>query len=373
MKKNIFNFTIEQLYDEIKDIVDHKYRTSQIFSSLHKNFREDFSKITGIPIEFRENLARNFFFPYFKLLTVSESKDNTQKFLFEIADIKSKKFMIESVLISEDDRNTICLSTQVGCNIGCEFCATGKMGFRKNLDISQIILQIYCIKKISKKNPTNIVFMGMGEPFLNYDNLLNALKILTDKDGLGISSKKITVSTVGIKNKIKKFADDLVKAENKTIKNTKLALSLHTTDQGIREKIIPIARANKLSELYQELIYFYRKTKTKITYEYIYFNGLNDTENDMKRLEKLSGMLPCNFNIIPFHPIKSVLKPPLNVFEINNTEFKGIDNSLFIKSINYFIAQLRNKKVVVNLRSSSGVDINAACGQLATQYQNQIF
>ncbi len=372
MKKNIFNHTYDELFAGISEITSEKYRASQIFSSLHKNFNQDFDLISGIPKELREKLARIYFFPHFKLLNVSKSNDNTQKFLFEIADFKKSdlKYQIETVLISEDDRNTICVSTQVGCNVGCEFCATGKMGFLKNLDVSQIVLQVYNVKKIFENNLTNIVFMGMGEPFLNYDNLLKALKIFTEKHGLGLSSKKITVSTVGLLNIISKFADDILKTENKTLRNTKLALSLHTTNQGIREKIIPVAKINTLSEIYKELVYFYRKTKTKITYEYIYFHDLNDTENDVKRLEKLSGMVPCNLNIIPFHHIEADLKAPLNTYKLTDFTLKGNDNSLLINSLNDFIQKLRNKKVVVNLRSSSGVDINAACGQLAVQYQN---
>jgi 23S rRNA (adenine2503-C2)-methyltransferase len=207
--------------------------------------------------------------------------------------------------------------------------------------------------------------MGMGEPFLNYENTIGALKILTDNRGLGIPSRKITVSTVGFNQKIRKFADDLVTENNKSIKNIKLALSLHSTNQGIRESIIPVSKLNRLNDLYKELVYFYRTTGTKITYEYIFFPGINDTEEDIKRIVKLSGMIPCNFNLIPFHRIGYELKPPLDIF--NNS--KGTYNSLLINSLNYFISKLKSKKVIINLRSSSGIDINAACGQLVTNFK----
>ncbi len=369
--KNIYNFTLDDLSGELSDIIDYKYRSLQIFIALHKLLTDNFDNLRGIPKIIKEQLKDKYFIPSLKLITVSKSIDNTQKFLFEIPDYNNSgdNHKIETVLISEDNRNTICVSTQVGCNVGCEFCATGKMGFLKNLDLSEIILQVYLVKKITQLQPTNIVFMGMGEPFLNFENLIKALKVLTDKDGFGLSSKKITVSTVGFKTKIRKFADILAKDENRKIKNTKLALSLHTTDQGLREKIIPAAKINKLSDIYQELIYFYRKTKTKITYEYIYFHNLNDGVNDINRLSKLSGMVPCNFNLIPFHPIHSILKPPLDIYRKEEFYENGKYNSLLINSLNSFITKLKNKKVVVNLRSSSGVDINAACGQLATLYQ----
>jgi 23S rRNA (adenine2503-C2)-methyltransferase len=192
--------------------------------------------------------------------------------------------------------------------------------------------------------------------------MLKSLQKLTSEHGLQISSRKITVSTVGFVGKIKKFADDITLPENASLKNVKLALSLHSTDNGIREAIIPTSVKNRLPDLYEELVYFYRKTKNKITYEYIYFEGLNDTKNDISRLEKLSRMIPSNINIIPFHPIDFKLGGPLDIY--NNVE-PVKTNSLLIEKINDFIDELRARDVVVNLRSSSGVDINAACGQLA--------
>ena len=223
--------------------------------------------------------------------------------------------------------------------------------------------RVYEVKRLTGIEPTNIVYMGMGEPFLNYDNMLKSLKILTHAKGMGLSSKRITVSTVGFVGKIRKFADDIMLEENKSVKNVKLALSLHSTDNGLRESIIPTSVKNKLSDLYKEISYFYQKTKNKVTYEYIYFEGLNDTDNDIKRLEKLLKMVPSNLNIIPFHPIDFELNKPLDVFNIK----KDKNNLLSNKKLFDFIAKLKNNKVVTNLRSSSGVDINAACGQLAVK------
>jgi len=369
IKKNILNLSLEELEQEIISLGEKKFRAAQIFQSFHKKNVTSVSDISGIPVHLKTLIGKNFYIPSLKTILVTESKKfNTKKFLFEISSAK-KNYFIETVLISEKGRETICVSTQVGCNVGCEFCATGKMGFQKNLDPAEIILQVYEIKRQTGITPTNLVYMGMGEPFLNYDNLIKSLKIFCDEKGLGLSSRKITVSTVGFKNKIKKFTEDLIKPENKLIKNIKLALSLHSTDSGIRESIIPTSKINKLPELYNELSYFYQKTKNKITYEYIFFEGLNDTENDLKRLEKLSKMVPSNINIIPFHPIEFELRKPLDIFNKDRDITKLLSNEKLFD----FIANLKRRKVVVNLRSSSGIDIQAACGQLAvTEAANPI-
>jgi 23S rRNA (adenine2503-C2)-methyltransferase len=364
-KKNILSLSLEDLQNEITGLKEPSYRAKQIFNSLHKKNSASLNDISGVPTELKEKLDRISYIPVLKTIKVSESeKFNTKKFLFEIS-TSVENNLIETVLISENDRETICISTQVGCNVGCEFCATGKMGFKKNLEVSEIISQIYEVKRLTGITPTNIVYMGMGEPFLNYDNMLNSMKMITHKEGMALSSKRITVSTVGFKGKINKFADDLMKEENVSIKNVKLALSLHSTDNGFRESLIPTSIKNRLPDLYKEISYFYQKTKNKVTYEYIYFEGLNDTENDIKRLEKISKMVPSNINIIPFHPIDFELVKPLDIYNVK----KDINNLLSNKKLFDFIATLKSHKVVVNLRSSSGVDINAACGQLAVHNQ----
>jgi 23S rRNA (adenine2503-C2)-methyltransferase len=359
--KNILNHSLDELEKEIVAMSEPKYRARQIFSSLHKKSINSIGDIIGIPADLKNKLEKYFYLPLLKTIReTSSEKFNTKKFLFEINSVEENYF-IESVLISEKGRNTICISTQVGCNVGCEFCATGKMGFKKNLDAGEIISQVYEIKRLTKTEPTNIVYMGMGEPFLNYENVLKSLKTFTHADGLSLSSKRITVSTVGFKKKINKFADDLARQENKSIRNVKLALSLHSTDNGIRETIIPTSSNNKLQDIYKELSYFYQKTKNKITYEYIFFEGFNDTENDINRLEKISRMVPSNINVIPFHPIDFKLRKPLDIFN----KQKDINKLLSNKKLFDFISELKKRKVVVNLRSSSGIDINAACGQLA--------
>ena len=368
-KINLTDLNFEQLEKEITFLNEPLYRAEQIFTSVHKKNVKSINEIAAIPASLKEKLGRKYFILNLINVKITDSANSvTRKFLFETdsADSGQKNF-IESVLISEKGRETVCISTQSGCNVGCEFCATGKMGFKKNLSVSEIISQIYEVKKLSGKNPSNIVYMGMGEPFLNYDNMLNSLKILTHPSGFGLSSKRITVSTVGFMGKIKKFADDLISPENISIKNVKLALSLHSTDNGFREKIIPTSSKNTLQEIYKEISYFYQKTKNKVTYEYIYFEDLNDTDNDVKRIARLLRMVPSNLNIIPFHKIDFELQKPLDAFNNKQDTKKLLSN----KKLFDFIDKLKNEKVIVNLRSSSGSDINAACGQLSVDQHKE--
>jgi len=356
MKYNILDYTLKDLEKYIIESGEKRFRAEQIFRQLHKERIAEFEGLKNIPKELIKKLGDNFYIGSLKLIDVKESKfDKTKKFLFEIPETGDK---IESVLIVEDERRTICISTQAGCNVGCEFCATGKIGFKKNLSQSEIILQIYQVSNYTGESPTNIVYMGMGEPFLNYENVIKSLLILTDENALGLSSKRITISTIGLNGRIKKFADDLQLINNKAIRNIKLAFSLHSTDNGFREKIIPISKNNPLPKIYEELNYFYKTTRNKITFEYVYFEGLNDTENDIKRLSKLTKMFPCNINVIPFHPIDFPLKAPLE-------KFYGTEFSLSKIKIIEFIDKLKKLGSIVNLRNSSGVDIFAACGQLA--------
>lgn len=356
MQKNILDFLLTELEEQILELGEKRYRASQIFRQIHDKNIFIFDSIKNIPIDLISKLTNEFRIDLPRLTEVKESSiDSTKKFLFELP---IRKELIESVLITEKGRKTICISTQAGCNAGCEFCATGKIGFKKNLSPSEIVSQIYLVSRYAGEKPTNIVYMGMGEPFLNYDNFLKSLKILTDENGFGISSKKITVSTIGLTGRIRNFADDICATENKKIRNIKLALSLHSTDKGFRESLIPISIKNPLPKIYEELNYFYKRTSNKITFEYIYFEGLNDTENDIKRLGKIAKMFPCNINVIPFHPIDFKLKEPLE-------KYNGKDFSLSKNKIFDFIERLRKSRVVVNLRQSSGADIHAACGQLA--------
>lgn len=369
MRNDIRNFTLAELGDLFVKEGIPKYRAEQVFRSVHNKFSEILEDVTGIPKELKESLNSSFVITSLINVAVSESpNDRTKKILFETTDENMKKVKIESVHIPDEERETFCISTQVGCNVGCGFCATGRMNLNRNLTAGEIVSQVYQMIKITGVVPTNIVYMGMGEPLLNYENVLKSLLILTDKKGLGISSKRITVSTVGFVNRIKKFADDI--KSNPLLSNVKLAFSLHSTDNGFREKLIPTGKVNNLKKMYEELVYFYRVTGNKITYEYVYFEGLNDTENDINRLVKLSRMVPCNINIIPFHPVDFELAEPIKELnekiheKINLSKENSLSNS---NNLYNFTDTLRSNRVNVNLRNSSGVDINAACGQLAVK------
>lgn len=363
--KNSFNKDLAGMLPEELEAValnygEMKYRGEQIFRAIHGG-ATDLNEARNLPASFRQGLKDAYITDPLRLVNETHSGiHDTEKFLFSLS--RDSGIRIETVLISEKGRNTVCVSTQAGCNVGCEFCATARLGFRSNLTAGEICAQVYNVSKFTGKDITNVVYMGMGEPFLNYNNVLRSLRLLTHDKGLSLPGKRITVSTVGFRDRIKKFADDIMLPENSGARRVKLALSLHSTDNGIRESIIPVSVRNRLPDLYEELVYFYRKTGTKITYEYIHFPGVNDTQNDVKRLAALSRMVPCNINIIPFHPISFELSKPLDVLNDSETVTKKL---LSNQRLNDLIASLKKHKVVVNLRASSGIDINAACGQLA--------
>lgn len=363
MLKDILSLTSDELTSEIKEAGYPAYRATQLFEFLHKKLATDLKKITVLPLDLRNELEKRYYI--YRPETSGTIKSNiseTKKFLFTL---NEKGVLTESVFMKEKGRITYCISSQSGCNAGCIFCATGYLGLQKNLTAGEIVSQVYEIIRETKEPPTNIVFMGMGEPFLNYENVLKALKILTSHFGQKIPARRITISTIGIKQRIQKFADDITSPLNKDIKNTKLALSLHSTKEEIRKDLIPLSEKYDLKSIYKELIYYYKKTGNKITYEYIFFDGLNNKKDDVKNLLKLSRMLPSNINIIPYHPIKNIKETGKEIDKYLMAE----NNSLLKNKLNYFIAELKNKKVVVHIRSSNGLDIDAACGQLAADYK----
>lgn len=367
VRKNIADYTEGELRLLFENNKIEGYRSEQVFRFLHRKFIKDFSEMNNVPEKIRQFLAENFYIRYPEIPEIETSAiTETRKYLFKDRN-DGKKY--ESVFMKEKSRVTYCISSQSGCNAGCKFCGTGYMGFKGNLSAGDIVMQVYSIIQDTGQAPTNIVYMGMGEPFLNYKNVIESIKILTSENGLGISSRKITISTIGLNGKIKEFADEITSVENKKIKNVKLALSLHSTNEKVREMLIPLSRKNKLKDILDEIVYFYRKTKNKITYEYIWFEGINDTSEDIKRIKKLSRMLPCNFNIIPFHPIENIsdstVKPESKAEEELIKKIKEPNNSLSNKNLNHFIERLRKESIVANVRSSNGSDISAACGQLA--------
>jgi len=344
-KKLIFNFTHNDLKNELKAIGEPSFRADQIIDALYKNRIKDFSIIQNIPKDLRAKLNENYIIDTLSVKDISISKDGTQKILFQLND----GYHIEAVVIPEnEDRYTLCLSTQAGCMLDCSFCATGKMKFGRNLEVGEIISQLFDAENSSQKKITNIVYMGMGEPLLNYENVLRSLEILTEGRTKLFGKKRITLSTVGILPEMLRFRDDNP--------GVKLALSLHATSDEQRQKIISIAKKWKLREILNELELFYKKHKDPITFEYILFKDFNDSDEDVKRLSKICRAFPSKVNIIPYH--QSNIKT-------GDVELKAASKM----EIDRFANKLRKSGTYVFVRDSSGLDINAACGQLALSEQ----
>ena len=346
----IYNFNLEELSIFIEKAGFEKFRAGQVFEHLYKQRVRDFDEMLNLPANLREALKQEFIISPVKSAIVRKSEDGTQKFLFDFHDGKS----VESVLIPDErdpddskSRNTLCVSTQIGCSVGCAFCATGKLRFSRNLETAEIIGQVLKAERLTGIALSNIVFMGMGEPMLNYDNTIKAVKLLTDsKYGL-FGRRRITLSTSGFVPEIYKLADEDVKI--------KLAISLHATTKGLRSNLMPIAKKYPLNEIGDAVEYYYRQTKLPMTYEYIPFDGLNDSEEDVKRLYKFTQRVPSKVNIIPFHDIGFT----------NPTGFAGELKPSSPERFNEFVDKLRKAGVNVFVRTSSGADIEAACGQLA--------
>jgi 23S rRNA (adenine2503-C2)-methyltransferase len=298
--------------------------------------------MSNLSKDLRLNLENHFYIDHIVLDDQQISSDKTIKCAFSIGEGK----VVEGVLIPTTSRTTACISSQVGCSLSCTFCATGRLKLLRNLSAGEIVDQVVYLKNQAEErygqNLTNIVYMGMGEPLLNYKNVLQSIDRLCSDDGLGISPKRITVSTAGIAKMIRKLGDDDVKFN--------LALSLHAANDTKRDKIMEINESNNLSELSEALEYFYEKTGSRVTFEYIIFKDFNDEIEDARELANFAKCVPCKINIIEYNPIE-------------NGEFEQAD----ARKVDAFAAFLESKNLIVNVRRSRGKDIDAACGQLANK------
>ena len=316
------------------------FRAKQVWEWLWKKSARSIDEMTNVSLATREMLKEHFIFETASPEITSISKDRTIKTAFRFR----QGHIAEGVLIPSDNRMTACISSQVGCSLACKFCATGKLGLTRNLTFDEMYDQVAIIGKQSQEyyshHLTNIVFMGMGEPLLNYDNLLKAINRITSPDGLNLSPSRITVSTVGLTKMIKKLGDDEVKFN--------LALSLHAANDKKRSQIIPVNEQNSLKKLAEALKYFYEKTGTRITMEYLILDRFNDSLSDAKELAEFCKNFPCKINII---------------------EYNAVAETCFQKSkeisVLGFAGYLETKNIIVNIRKSRGEDIDAACGQLA--------
>jgi len=352
-KQNLKGLLLPQLEQVVVSLGEPKYRAGQIYQWLYKYRVSSFDEMTNLPQPLREKLHEVAFIEQFQLVTYQTSqRDGTKKFLFELSDGKR----IETVLIPPrqsavdfEDRLTLCVSSQVGCALDCKFCATASMGFLRNLTVSEILNQFLTAQQFSEKPITNIVFMGMGEPMLNYDNVMSAIDIFTDPNGFGIGPRRITISTAGYANFIRRMAD-----ENR---KPKLALSLHSMRDDVRVELMPINKKYNVEELISALEYYKHKTRKGVMLEYIVFEGVNDSDVDVRLLTKAFRRLDCRINLIPFHSIEFTNPQGLSA-TLRGASQTGIEE---------FWKALRKNGVTAFIRHSAGVDIDAACGQLAVK------
>ncbi|MBN1405651.1 MAG: 23S rRNA (adenine(2503)-C(2))-methyltransferase RlmN [Candidatus Omnitrophica bacterium] len=338
-KHDILNFTPEEFKEKMREIKELPYRAAQVFSWIYKKGVRDFIAMENIPAPLKDKLSALYCIGNVSLAHSVRSSDDSEKFLFKLYDAN----YIESVLIPAKDRRTLCLSTQVGCKYNCLFCASGSQGFKRNLSAGEIISQILFIQEKFKDKITNFVFMGMGEPFDNYENFKKAVKIMNDKDALNIASRRITVSTSGVIPAIEDF--------KKLGLQVNLSVSLHAANDKLRSALMPINKKYPLEKLIKVCEDFFETTKRKITLEYILIRGVNDSLKDAGDLAKIARRLKAKVNLIAYSSIcRGDLAAP---------ERQVIDT---------FIKALMRYRVNVILRESKGKDIQAACGQLALMH-----
>lgn len=341
-KRDIRKLPASQLKAWLSDNGEKGFRATQIEEWLWKKSARSFAEMTNLSLKTRDLLEENYGIYAIETANTQKSSDGTVKSAFRLSDGN----VVEGVLIPAQGRMTACVSSQVGCSLSCKFCATGYMERMRNLDPAEIYDQVVEISRqaelLYQVPLTNIVYMGMGEPLLNYANVLQSIELITSPDGLGMSPKRITVSTAGIAKMIKRLADDEVRF--------RLALSLHAANDEKRSRIMPINETNTLESLAEALNYFYAKTGNRITFEYIIFDKFNDSLTDAAELLEFTRKVPARVNIIEYNPIREA--DFLNAKE---------------DRIGSFARFLEQRGVVVNVRRSRGKDIDAACGQLANK------
>ena len=344
-KQTIKGFTFPELKKYFLSEGEPVFRAEQVFKWMYGDMVDDFSEMNNLPKSLRNSLAEKFSIDTLRYSTIEISPSTkTKKYIFETSDGNK----IESVVIPEKKRTTLCISTQVGCPLDCKFCATGLMGYKKNLSAGEIFDQLKLASKDYKDSLiTNIVYMGMGEPLLNFKETVKSLEIFAEELTTGISLKKITVSTAGIAPKIKELEETGLKV--------KLAFSLHSCFEDIRSKIMPINKKYSLEENIEALKSYAAKTNTRITFEYIMLDGINDRDEDIKALARLMSTIPSKLNIIPFNSLE----------HMNPSGLAGKLKSTSMARIQKFADKLREKNITVMIRNTQGDDIAAACGQLA--------
>ncbi|NOR28576.1 MAG: 23S rRNA (adenine(2503)-C(2))-methyltransferase RlmN [Lutibacter sp.] len=341
-KKDIRALTKDELREFFVENGYKAFRGNQVYEWLWSKSAHTFEDMTNISKETRQMLQENFVINHIEVDTMQRSKDGTVKNAVRLHD----GLVVESVLIPTGTRTTACVSSQVGCSLDCLFCATARLKKMRNLNPDEIFDQVAAINKESllyyNHKLSNIVFMGMGEPLMNYNNVLKSIEKITSPEGLGMSPKRITVSTSGVPKMIKKLADDDVKFN--------LAVSLHSAIDEVRTKIMPFNENFPLKDLKEALEYWYAKTSSRVTYEYVVWNGINDTREAIMALVDFCKVVPCKVNLIEYNPI-------------DDGDFQQAKP----QAISDYISILEMNDIIVNVRRSRGKDIDAACGQLANK------
>ena len=340
--KNIKEYNLDELQNELVALGEKKYRAEQIFKWIYVDKVKEFDEMTNLSIELREKLKKEYTMCNFKILKKQEASDGTKKYLFDVLDGNA----IESVLMEYHHGKTICVSSQIGCKMGCKFCASTGIKFIRSLTCGEIVEQVLAVEQDIGDKISNIVFMGIGEPFDNYDNVMKAIKIINNQKGLNIGARHISISTSGLVPMIYKFADEELQCT--------LSISLHATNDAKRSSMMPINNRYNIEELMEACKYYINKTNKRISFEYALAKDNNDNLDDAKELVKLLKGMLCHVNLIPINKI---------------------ENGNYVKSTNENIIRFRdylNKNgIVATIRRELGADIDGACGQLRRRYKER--
>ena len=335
LKNNIKNYNLEELQEIVENLGEKKYRAEQIFNWIYKENVTSFDDMANLPLSLREKLKENYDLHIFKIITKQESKDGTKKYLFDILDGNA----IESVLMEYKHGYTICVSSQVGCKMGCKFCASTGVKFARSLEAGEIVEQLQAVERDTGIKISNVVFMGIGEPLDNFENVLKAISLINNQKGINIGARHISISTSGIVPKIYELAD-------KDLQCT-LSISLHSASNEKRSAMMPINNAYNIEELMKACRYYIQKTNRRISFEYALAKENNDNLEDAKELVKLLKGMLCHVNLIPIN-------------KIENGKFNKSTNENIMKFRDY----LNSHGIVATIRRELGSDIDAACGQL---------